>query len=355
MNSDLHPSIYSLLWRLWDHLNHRRRMQLVVLLLVMLASGLAELVSLGAVLPFLTVLTNPEQLWQQPWVQPLVRQVGFTQAQQLVLPATVTFALAAGIAAVIRLMNLWLNGRLAAAVGSDLSCEAYWRTLYQPYQVHVRRNSSTVISAMTQHVALTVLSLNAVLVIASACVVASGLLVGLLLVDWQVALATLGLVGTAYGLVAISTRRQLRTNSEQIASANSQRVQALQEGLGAIRDVLLDGSQSSYLELYRRSDQPQRKAEAKNVFLSIFPRYALEALGLVAIAVLGGFLVLQRGSGAAVLPLLGTLALGAQRLLPALQQIYSGWANLNSWSVSILTVVQMLEQPLPQQQDSLEP
>ena len=102
---------------------------------------------------FLTVLTNPEQLWQQPWVQPLVRQVGFTQAQQLVLPATVTFALAAGIAAVIRLMNLWLNGRLAAAVGSDLSCEAYWRTLYQPYQVHVRRNSSTVISAMTQNFA----------------------------------------------------------------------------------------------------------------------------------------------------------------------------------------------------------
>ena len=103
---------------------------------------------------------------------------------------------------------------------------------------------------------------------------ASGLLVGLLLVDWQVALATLGLVGTAYGLVAISTRRQLRTNSEQIASANSQRVQALQEGLGAIRDVLLDGSQSSYLELYRRSDQPQRKAEAKNIFFRFFPRYA---------------------------------------------------------------------------------
>ena len=50
------------------------------------------------------------------------------------------------------------------------------------------------------------------------------------------------------------------------------------------------------------------------------PRYALEALGLVAIVCFRWFLVLQRGSGAAVLPLLGTLALGAQRLLPALQQ-----------------------------------
>jgi ATP-binding cassette subfamily B protein len=91
------------------------------------------------------------------------------------------------------------------------------------------------------------------------------------------------------------------------------------------------------------------------VFLSTFPRYALEALGLVAIAVLGGLLVLQRGSGSAVIPLLGALALGAQRLLPALQQIYGGWANLNSWSASLAAVLELLEQPLPQQQAVAEP
>ena len=99
----------------------------------MLAGGLAELVSLGAVLPFLAVLSNPQQLWQQPLIHALALRVGYSQAQQLVLPATAAFALAAVLAALIRVLNLWLNGRLAAAVGSDLSCEAYRRTLYQPY------------------------------------------------------------------------------------------------------------------------------------------------------------------------------------------------------------------------------
>ena len=47
---------------------------------------------------------------------------------QPLLPATLAFAAAAVLAALIRLANLWLNGRLAAAVGSDLSCEAYRRT-----------------------------------------------------------------------------------------------------------------------------------------------------------------------------------------------------------------------------------
>jgi ATP-binding cassette subfamily B protein len=39
-------------------------------------------------------------------------------------------------------------------------------------------------------------------------------------------------------------------------------------------------------------------------------------------------LVLQQGAGGAVIPLLGALALGAQRLLPSLQQVYNGWSSL---------------------------
>ncbi len=355
MVSNSPPSTLSLLRRIWVHLSRRRRLQLAALLLVMLASGLAELVSLGAVLPFLAVLTNPQQLWQQPLIQSLALRVGYSQPQQLVLPAMLGFAMAVVLAALIRLLNLWLSGRLAAAVGSDLSSEAYRRTLYQPYQVQVQLNSSKLISGLTKHIALTVMSIYALLQILSAFVVAAGLLIGLLLIDWFVALSTAVLFGSAYGVVAITSRRQLLQNGQRIATADKQRVQALQEGLGAIRDVLLDGSQATYLELYCRSDRPQRKLESQNLFLAFFPRYALEALGLVAVAVLGGLLVLQGGSGAAVIPLLGAMALGAQRLLPALQQIYAGWANLKSWSASLGVVCEMLEQPLPKQQTAVEP
>ena len=347
-------SSLNLIFRIWLHLSSRRRFQFYFLLVVMLASGLAELLSLGSVLPFLAVLSNPENLFKQPVIRDLSSLVGISDPYQLVVPFTFIFALASVTAAAIRLLNLWLNGRLAAAMGSDLSCEAYWRTLYQPYLVHVRRNSSALISAMTRHVGLTVLALNAILQILSASIVAIGLLVGLLIVDWQVALSAIILFGFAYFLVAIISRRQLIQNGTKIAKANERRVQALQEGLGAIRDVLLNDTQTNYLELYRSSDRPQRQMESRNRFLALFPRYALEAVGLVAVAVLGGLLVLQRGSGSTVIPLLGALALGAQRLLPALQQIYSGWAGLNSWRASLAAVVEMLEQPLPKQHGVVE-
>ena len=194
MDTFSHSSTLNLLFSIWRYLHLRRKIQFALLLVVMLTSGLAELISLGAVLPFLAVLSSPDQLWQQPWIQSLALSSGLTQSQQLVFPATILFAFFAVLAAAIRLLNLWLNGRLAAAVGSDLSCEAYRRTLYQPYKVHVQRNSSTLISAMTQHVAVTAQALNTVLQVKSAFLVAAGLLIGLLLIDWQVALSTASLL-----------------------------------------------------------------------------------------------------------------------------------------------------------------
>ena len=260
----------------------------------MVASGGAELVSLGSVLPFLAVLSDPEGLWHNTLVIVLASRAGLTQSSELLLPATLAFAMAALLTALIRLANLWLNGRLAAAVGSDLSCEAYRRTLYQPYGVHVQRNSAAVITATTTQISRTVAALTSLLQLITAVVVAMGLLAGLLLIDWVVALCAAALFGSLYCLLAITTRKEVQRNSQLIAAAARQQIKALQEGLGAIRDVLLDGSQSTYVEIYRQADWPQRQLQAKNGFLGVFPRYAVEAIGLVAIALLGGILCCRR-------------------------------------------------------------
>ena len=64
----------------------------------MVASGVAELVSLGAVLPFLTVLSDSAKLWQQPFVRELTAQMGVTQEMELLRLTTVAFVLAAALA-----------------------------------------------------------------------------------------------------------------------------------------------------------------------------------------------------------------------------------------------------------------
>ncbi|WP_186480430.1 ABC transporter ATP-binding protein [Synechococcus sp. NOUM97013] len=313
----------------------------------MVASGLAEVGSLAAAVPFLAVLSDPEQLWQQPVVRSLSIGLGLESAQALLLPITLGFGIAAILAAAIRLVNVWINGRLAAAIGSDLSCEAYKRTLYQPYEVHMKRNSSEVITSITTQIGQTVRSIKSTLQLATSALVALAILVALLAVDWSVACTAISVFGLAYGLLSFKIRRRLVANNHLVVTASAEQLKALQEGLGAIRDVLLDGSQSTFLDIYQRADRPMRLRIAQNTFLGVFPRYAFEALGLLLIALLALLLSWKQKNSISLIPLLGTLALGSQRLLPALQQIYGNWVVIRSLRVSVEQVLKILSQPIP--------
>ena len=340
-------SLRQLLRQLWAHLGRRRRLQLGLLLLVMLASSVAEVLSLAAVLPFLAVLANPEGLWNQPLVQQWAPRLGLASPEALLLPITIAFAVSALAAGAIRLLNLWLNGRLAAAIGSDLSCEAYRRTLYQPYAVHLARNSSELIASISTDVNRVIGQvLNPLLLLLSSGLIALSLVVTLLAIDWGIALWSGLVVALVYGAAMAASRSPLQQLSQRYVDLNRALIQALQEGLGAIRDVLLGGTQAFYALTYRQADQPLRRVGADATFLSTYPRLVLEPVGMALIAVVGYLLVRQQGVARA-LPLLGALALGAQRLLPVVQKVYEGWAQSRNAKASLANVLQLLEQPLP--------
>jgi len=313
----------------------------------MLAAALAELTSLASVMPFLAVLTDPDQLWGSAWIKHWSPLLGWSSPSDLLLPASVAFSTAAIFAAVIRLTNLWLSSRLTAAIGSDLSSEAYRRTLYQPYSVHSQTNSSTVINSVTNQVSTTVGAINLLLQTGTSTAVAVALLAGLFIVQWQVAILATILLGLSYVIIGNFSRNSLFKNGKNITYSRTQALKSLQEGIGAIRDVLLDGTQNIYLSTYSAFDRPQRLNQAKNQFLTAFPRFSLEAIGLVLIAILATYLSSSSHERSSILPLLGTFALGAQRLLPALQQTYTGWSSLKGFSSDIQGVLHTLNQPLP--------
>ncbi|WP_072016183.1 ABC transporter ATP-binding protein [Leptolyngbya sp. KIOST-1] len=340
-------STQSLLRGLWEHLSPRRRWQLPGLVGLMLASGLAEAVTLGAVLPFLGVIVAPEQIFDYPAAARLAIWLGLTTSDQLVLPLTVAFAMAALVAGALRLLVLWAIKNYVQRVGHELSVEVYRRTLYQPYQVHIARNSSEIISSV-EKVNTVMAAVTQALTLTSATVMVTAIVLALVAVSpWLAATAFVGFGSLYAGIVAI-TRPRLARNSRIMSRALTQKIKALQEGMGGIRDVLLNHTQPFYYELYRQADWPFRQAKAENAFIAGSPRYGMEALGMVLIAAIAYGLSQQVGGGAMALPLLGTLALGAQRLLPAQQQMFAAWAFLRGDQGSAEDVMKLLGQPLPQ-------
>lgn len=350
-------NIVQLLKRLWRHISTRRRAQFGLLLVLMVLTSFAEILSIGAVLPFLGVLTSPERVFAHPVAQPFIEFLALETPQSLLLPLTVTFGLGVLLAGAMRLLLLWANTRLSFATGADLSINVYRRTLYQPYAVHVSRNSSQVISGISGKVNNIIHSaIMPVLALISSSIMLSMILIALLSVDPVIALAAFGGFGIIYAIIIRLTRKRLLIDSKLIASESINVLKALQEGLGGIRDVLIDGTQPTYCQIYRNADLPLRRAQGNNIFISQSPRYGMEALGMLLIAALAYVLAQQADGVAKAIPVLGALALGAQRLLPVLQQAYGAWSAIQGGQASLRDALDLLDQPLPEYADqSSEP
>jgi ATP-binding cassette, subfamily B, bacterial PglK len=346
----------ALLARLWAHLSAKRRRQFKWVMALTVLSAFTEIASLGAVIPFIGALTEPGRLLKWPMIARFASAFGIKSADHLLLPMTIGFAGIALIAGAVRMLLLWANVRVTFASGADLSSEVYRRTLYQPYSIHVARNSSEVISGITNKVGNTVLGIMfPTMTLISAGVSLIATLATLLIIDPWVALGAGFWFGICYGIITWFSRRRLHDNSQRIATEYTLVVKALQEGLGGIRDVLLDGNQPIYCDVYRRADQALRRAQGDNAFIAQSPRFSMEAVGMVLIAGLAFVLSRQSQGVAGALPLLGALALGAQRLLPALQQVYSAWATIAGSHASFADTVALLDQPLPEEASAPRP
>jgi ATP-binding cassette, subfamily B, bacterial PglK len=346
----------ALLARLWAHLSARRRRQFKWIMALTAFSAFAEIASLGAVIPFIGALTQPERLFKWPVVAHLAQVFGITTPDQLLLPLTLGFILIAVISNAVRMLLLWASARFTFASGADLSSEVYRRTLYQPYSVHVARNSSEVISGITNKVSGTVLGVMfPSMTLISYGVSLAATLIALLIIDPWLALGAGFGFGACYGIITWFSRRRLRSNSRRIATEQTLVIKALQEGLGGIRDVLLDGTQPVYCDVYRRAEESWRRAQGDNVFIAQSPRFSMEAVGMVLIAVLAYVLSRHSTGVAAALPVLGALALGAQRLLPALQQVYVAWASIAGSHAFLEDTLGLLDQPLPPDASSPRP
>ncbi len=333
---------------LWCGLARPRRRQFVLLIVFMILASLVEMISVGAILPFLSVLTAPEKVFRHSVAQPLIQFLDIDSAQQLLLPIAIGFCAAVILAGGVRLLLLYATTRYSYAVGADLSSEVYRRTLYQPYRIHISRNSSEVINGITGKTAMTIGSvLMPLLTLISSAILLLGILVALFMVDLRIASIACAAFGFIYWLILRLTRQSLQRNSECIARESTQVVKALQEGLGGIRDVLIDGSQEAYCRIFVEADRPIRGAQGHNTFVSASPRYVIETIGIVLVAGLAYSMSLRDGGLATAVPVLGALALGAQRLLPILQQGYSSLTIIRGAEASLSDILVLLNQPLP--------
>ncbi len=353
------PSALGSLRELISWLSPRRRRQLVILLGGSLVGAIAEFAIFGALVPFMTVLADPagagagagpgagagaeDGTLTQSLAPVLDALARFTGSDSPIVPLGAALVALVLVATVVRLVLIWATTRFAHALGHELSVRLYRTTLHRPYTFHVSKNTSDIIAGVEKANQIVISMLLPVLDVVVAVLLAIGIIGALLWVDWQVATLAALFFGGLYVSISRISRSRLLQNSRQISASVTQRVRSLQEGLGGIRDTILDGSQPIHASRFSGHDVSYRAPLVRNQLWAQVPRYLLEGLGIGVIIGLTLFISSRSGSVSAALPVLGAVALGAQRLLPLFQRIYAGWTNVMGSRGYVEDVLELLE------------
>ena len=333
----------------WAHIPKKRKGQLSALILLTILVSFAEIVSIGAVLPFLGALTAPDKIIDIQFLQPLFNKLNIQNSSELLFPMTLIFIIAAILSGIMRLILLWAQTRFGYAIGADISIRVYRNLLYSPYSLHVSRNSSEFISGITNKTAMVVTQvILPILLIISASIILIAIFITLLLINPLVAImATFGFA-SIYAFILFLTKKRLLRDSENISKKTNLLIQSLQEGFGGIRDVIIDGTQEAYCRIFREVDLPLRNAQAGIVIIGQTPRFIVEAFGITILASVAYYLAQSLDGINKAIPVLGVFALAAQRLLPLLQQLYASWTSILGCSSLLKDILFYLNQGLPE-------
>ena len=219
-------NILELFKELSNQLTLRKKYQFILVLCLMLISALMEIVSLTAIIPFLTVLTDNSIKTNNQFLDNFLNAMGISTMQDNIFPLAIFFIITVFISAIIRIINSKVNTKYASSIGNYLSCKAYKNALEKPYIEHLSTDSSTVIATNTIHIDRTIVSINFFLQLLTALMISISTIIILLCIEWSIIIMAISLLGSAYLVQILYTKNLLIKYSKQFAKSTKDQVKS---------------------------------------------------------------------------------------------------------------------------------
>ena len=313
--------------------NYKRQFFLAFSLL--LISAIAEILSIASVVPFLGLLEGGPDSIRTKFIVDLLPPFLSNNANYLLIN-TLIFGLATAFAAVVRLFSIWFNSFFSARVGTYLSNLMFRGNLIKDYEYHINQNTNKLILTLTQHINGTVRGFFYLLQFFSGSVISIFIILYLIYLNPELSFISFIIFGSYYLLIVNIFKLKLVKNSKSIAEIGQTQIKLVRESIGGIKNIILNEDSDYYADTYKENDKKMRLKQASNIFISIFPRFSLEAIAIISISIIG--VVVNKNSSLGNITVLGSMAFGAQKLLPSLQSIYSAWAMLKNFNADIQAV-----------------
>ena len=306
-------------------------------------AAFSELASIGSIIPFTTAIFNISVFKKQ--VSDFFGiELHNISDNELIFLAIVIFIIFLIFVTSIRIFLQNKITKLAYQIGFDISKNLFDKLIFQSYDEYIKSNSNIIISNITNKINTIIGNVAMPFIVLSSSIILIVSIISLLLfISFEVAIFAFLYFSIIYMATGYLMKKKLNNNSNIMSKASDNIIKILQESVGNFRDIYLYNLHDSVINLFRENENNYRKTQASNAFLSSYPRFLIESLGIIFLLLMAIYLYFSQSQDIIkAIPLIAGFAYGAQKLIPIFQQVFVAWSQYNGSEKLFLDVLQYL-------------
>ena len=325
---------------LFKALDSKRRYQFIGILFINILNGLFEFISLGSALLFLESLTNTSKISSS--FSFLISTFNINNESDLIRLSTILFLVITFLTTVIRIFNLWLNTKFRISFLNYISNKIYRKVINQEYSFFLNKNSSEILTDLTSNIEKTNFFFENLLTLTTAIILSFSIIFSLLKLNFYVTIVSVIFFSSLYTILGIFINKRVDKYSKVELQANYSLTRIIQDSLNGIKEIIVSNSHSFYSDKFNLNNYNLRRYQGMTGFITTFPRYLFEGIGLFFIGISGIIIYSNINNSGNVIALLGAFALGAQKLLPTMQSSYKSWSLLYFYNKPLDRVLNLI-------------
>ena len=324
--------MFKLLKKLFFLLTPSQRKRFYALQILVTLMAIVEIFGVASIVPFMALVGDMNQLQQDTFVAEIYQSSGINSESEFVFLLGVCVLFILLISTIISMFTIWKLSMFAHKIGTEIADRLYTHYLRQGWLFHASGSSAQ----LTKKIATETLRVTgAVLVplvhVNAKIILAVLMSLSIFIYDPKVAIIGLTLFALTYFVLFRGVRMRLARYGLAVSEVNEQRFRLMNEGFGGIKDVLLLGRDNDFIKRFNKTGNTLAHSQGTSTALIQAPRYLMELIAFGSMIALVLYLIITHsGNLGMILPILSVYAIGAIKLLPAFQQIYSSVAVIKA-------------------------
>lgn len=334
----------------WSMLTRREKWMSATMILVAVAAAAAQVMMIGAIFPFLSVLADPEIIERNKYLSAAYKTLGFQTSYGFVMALGAGVVLLILVSNAVMLLKTYVVARFSLMRMHSISARLAKSYLHRKYEYFLGKNSADMakrILVETTEIAQSFLQPMAELVTSGLSVLA---IIGFLVTVQPVAtLVGVSSVVLFYGLVYLVVSGQLNRLGAARIEANKRRFSAINDALLGIKSIKVLRKEGFFFRNFEAASRTTVKTEISKRVMGEVPRFVMQGLFFSGIIVACLLLIEPKSFGTGdspiigMVPMLGMFAFAGQRLIPEAQRVYLALSRIAFGAAAIRNVYEDLE------------